>query len=145
MKIMALRILINPVSEAGHVVLRSIGRPARRTPGQHAQQAHLISPLIRHASETAVAQRQLVRSRMGPTTLGQTTSLIRFRLCSPPGQAGQGRSLRSRRQGDGARRVPRAPVGYCSAIRSLLGADSEFFEKRGPSRASAISGRVGSS
>ena len=29
-------------------------------------------------------------------------SLIRFRLCSPPGQAGQGRSLWSRRQGDGA-------------------------------------------
>jgi hypothetical protein len=28
--------------------------------------------------------------------------LIRSRLCSPPGQAGQGRSLRSRRRGDGA-------------------------------------------
>jgi len=92
MKLTALRILINPASEAGHVVLSSIGRPARRTPGQHAQQAHLISPLIRHASETAVAQRQLVRPRMGPTTRGQTASVIRFRLCSPPGQAGQGRS-----------------------------------------------------
>ena len=29
-------------------------------------------------------------------------SLIRFRSCSPPGQAGQGCSLRSRRRGDGA-------------------------------------------
>src|SRR6185369_13374081 len=39
------------------------------------------------------------RERAMRTTAG---ILIRARLCSPPGQAGQGRSLRSRRRGDGA-------------------------------------------
>ena len=44
-----------------------------------------------------------------------TGSLIRFRLCSPPGQAGQGRSLRSRRRGDGASATldsPTLPGGF---------------------------------
>ena len=42
-------------------------------------------------------------------------SLIRFRSCSPPGQAGQGRSLRSRRRGDGASATldsPAPPGGF---------------------------------
>ena len=46
-----------------------------------------------------------------------TGSLIRFRLCSPPGQAGQGRSLRSRRRGDGASAAldsPAPPGGFRS-------------------------------
>ena len=42
-------------------------------------------------------------------------SLIRSRLCSPPGRAGQGRSLRSRRHGDGASATldsPALPGGF---------------------------------
>jgi hypothetical protein len=42
-------------------------------------------------------------------------SLIRFRLSSPPGRAGQGRSLRSRRHGDGASATldsPALPGGF---------------------------------
>ena len=32
-----------------------LGRPARRTPGQHAQQAHLINQLVHRRHEDAVA------------------------------------------------------------------------------------------
>ena len=37
-----------------------------------------------------------------PDSRADRECLIRSRLCSPPGRAGQGRSLRSRRHGDGA-------------------------------------------
>jgi hypothetical protein len=44
-------------------------------------------------------------------------SLVRFRSCSPPGQAGQGRSLRSRRHHDGASATldsPTLPGGFAA-------------------------------
>ena len=61
------------------------------------QSAH--SPRIRRRRCTAPAHP--AANKTAPRLDGHG-SLIRSRLCSPPGQAGQGRSLRARRHGDGA-------------------------------------------
>jgi hypothetical protein len=58
---------------------------------------------LRRERSTAISACNEGRVRGGARSRGaRSGSLIRHRLCSPPGRAGQGRSLRSRRRGDGA-------------------------------------------
>ena len=63
--------------------------PAERAPGQRAQQVHLISQLIRRIRSIAT-RRRLLPAADDADHARRTQELIRFRLCSPPGQAGQG-------------------------------------------------------
>ena len=74
------------------------------------QSAH--SPRIRRRRRTAPGHP--AANKTAPRLDGHG-SLIPSRLCSPPGQAGQGRSLRSRRHGDGASATldsPAPPGGF---------------------------------
>jgi hypothetical protein len=103
----------------------SLGRPPGRTPGQHARTpadgpahrpAHPHDAMRPHCHTDALASCEVAHdwpTAATKATLSRCGSLIRSRLCSPPGQAGQGQ-LRCRRC-DGASATldsPALPGGF---------------------------------